>query len=132
MTVDALAALRSELRQLLQEHAVRHGTFILASGMESRYFFDGKRVTLSPRGARLTGQLVFELLRNGGQNGLIKISGPEKVLSVLKKRVSQIAVDVEYLSEEEGIEVTVEAQHTTIRSAFAPWADLIASLGEPG
>jgi len=71
------------------------------------------------------------LLRNGGQNGLIKISGPEKVLNLLKKRVSQIAVDVEYVSEEEGIEVTVEAQNTTIRSAFAPWADLIASLGEP-
>jgi hypothetical protein len=71
------------------------------------------------------------LLRNGGQTGLMKIRGPEKILSVLKKRVSQIAVDVEYVSEEEGIEVTVEAQHTTIRSAFAPWADLIASLGEP-
>ena len=41
------------------------------------------------------------------------------------------AVDVEYVSEEEGVEVTVEAQHTTICSAFAPWADLVASLGEP-
>ena len=75
---------------------------------------------------------ITRLLRNGGQTGLMKISGPEKVLSVLKKRVSQIALDVEYVSEEEEIEVTVEAQHTTIRSALAPWADLIASLGEPG
>jgi hypothetical protein len=62
----------------------------------------------------------------------MKISGPEKILNLLKKRVSQIAVDVEYVSEEEGIEVTVEAQHTTIRSALAPWADLVASLGETG
>jgi hypothetical protein len=75
---------------------------------------------------------ITRLLRNGGQTGLMKISGPEKILNVLKKRVSQIAVDVEYVSEDEGIEVTVEAQHTTIRSAFAPWADLIASLDEPG
>ena len=75
---------------------------------------------------------VTRLLRNGGQTGLMKISGPEKILNILKKRVSQIAVDVEYVFEDEGIEVTVEAQHTTIRSAFTPWADLIASLGEPG
>jgi hypothetical protein len=75
---------------------------------------------------------ITRLLRNGGQTGLMKIRGPEKVLSVLKKRVSQIALDVEYVSEEEEIEVTVEAQQTTIRSALAPWADLIASLGEPG
>jgi hypothetical protein len=75
---------------------------------------------------------ITRLLRNGGQTGLMKISGPEKVLSLLKKRVSQIALDVEYVSEEAEIEVTVEAQHTTIRSALAPWADLIASLGEPG
>jgi hypothetical protein len=54
---------------------------------------------------------ITRLLRNGGQTGLMRISGPEKVLNVLRKRVSQ---------------------HTTIRSAFAPWADLIASFGEPG
>jgi hypothetical protein len=61
----------------------------------------------------------------------MRISGPERVLSVLRKRVSQIAVDIEYVSQE-GIEVTIEAQHTTIRSEFEPWAQLIASFSEPG
>ena len=61
----------------------------------------------------------------------MRISGPERVLNVLKKRVSQVAVDVEYVLED-GIEVTVEAQHTNIRSEFGPWADLIASFAEQG
>jgi hypothetical protein len=74
---------------------------------------------------------IARLVRNGGQTGLMRISGPERVLSVLRKRVSQIAVDVEYVSEE-GVEVTIEAQHTTIRSEFGHWIDLIASFSEPG
>jgi hypothetical protein len=74
---------------------------------------------------------IARLLRNGGKTGLMRISGPERVLSVLRKRVSQIAVDIEYVSQE-GIEVTIEAQHTTIRSEFEPWAQLIASFSEPG
>jgi hypothetical protein len=74
---------------------------------------------------------IARLLRNGGKTGLMRISGPERVLSVLRKRVSQIAVDIEYVSQA-GIEVTIEAQHTTIRSEFEPWAQLIASFSEPG
>jgi hypothetical protein len=74
---------------------------------------------------------IARFLRNGGKTGLMRISGPERVLSVLRKRVSQIAVDIEYVSQE-GIEVTIEAQHTTIRSEFEPWAQLIASFSEPG
>jgi hypothetical protein len=80
-------------------------------------------------------QIIDELvegvvrLRSGGQSGLMKIRGPERVLNALKKRVSQIAVDVEYVSDG-GIEVTIEAKHTNIRSEFEPWADLITSVGE--
>ena len=66
-------------------------------------------------------------LRGGGQTGLMRISGPERLLNVLKKRLSHLAVDVEYVPAD-GVEVTVEVQHTTIRSEFAPWADLIASF----
>jgi len=74
---------------------------------------------------------ITRLLRNGGHTGVMRISGPERLLSVLRKRVSQIAVDVEYVAEER-IEIVIEAQHTTIRSEFAPWADLVASFSEPG
>jgi len=74
---------------------------------------------------------IARLLRNGGHTGVMRISGPERLLNVLRKRVSQIAVDVEYVSEEK-VEIVIEAQHTTIRSEFAPWADLVASFSEPG
>ncbi len=60
---DDLAALREELRTLLAAHCFSFGDFVLASGQRSSYFYSGKLVTLSPRGAYLTGRLVFELLR---------------------------------------------------------------------
>ena len=68
-------------------------------------------------------------LRAGGQSALMRIRGPEPVLQALQKKLAGIAVDVEY-APEDSVEVTVEAQRTTIRSAFAPWAELIASLDE--
>src|SRR5689334_18904377 len=51
-----------ELGQLLRRYAIQHGDFVLASRMRSRYFFDGKKVTLSPRGAFLVGHLFLERL----------------------------------------------------------------------
>ncbi len=60
---DDLAALREELCALLAAHCFSFGDFVLASGQRSSYFYNGKLVTLAPRGAYLTGRLVFELLR---------------------------------------------------------------------
>ena len=48
-----------------------------------------------------------------------KIRGPEKLLDVLKEKISTMAVDVEYVAED-GIEITVEAQHTTISPRSLP------------
>ena len=82
-------------------------------------------------------QIVEELaaniakLRIAGRPSFMKIRGPEKLLNVLKEKISTMAVDVEYVAED-GIEITVEAQHTTIVSEIAPWAELIATLGERG
>lgn len=61
-----LDASRDELRELLAAHCFSFGDFVLASGQRSSYFYNGKLVTLSPRGAYLTGRLVFELLRGRG------------------------------------------------------------------
>ncbi len=58
--------LREELAALLQQHCFSYGDFVLASGRRSSYFYNGKLVTLSPRGAYLTGRLVFETLRGHG------------------------------------------------------------------
>jgi hypothetical protein len=66
-------------------------------------------------------------LRVGGSLGLIKIRGPERVLAALRERIAYLAVEVEYVADH-GVEVSIEADETTIRSQLQPWADLIASL----
>ncbi len=60
---------------------------------------------------------------------LLKISGPEAVLSVLHDRLSQHAVEVEY-SLDDGVDVTIEAQQTVIRSQLQAWLDLIDSTAD--
>ncbi len=85
----------------------------------------------------VTHQVVAELVENvaklrvAGRPALLRIRGPERLLNVLKEKISALAVDVEYVAAD-GVEITVEAQHTTIASEIAPWAKLIASLSEPG
>jgi hypothetical protein len=80
-------------------------------------------------------QVVDELcahvarLSAGGSPGLMKIRGPERLLAALRRRLSGVAVDVEFVAEE-GVEATIEAQRTVIRSTMQPWADLIASLDD--
>ena len=66
-------------------------------------------------------------LRVGGSPKLIRIRGPERILSALRERVAFLSVDVEYVVED-SVEVTIEAEDTTIRSALQPWSDLIDSL----
>jgi len=55
------------LRDLIQSVAItKRGPgepdFVLASGKHSRYYCDTRRVTLSPEGARLTGEALFALV----------------------------------------------------------------------
>lgn len=57
---------------------------------------------------------------------LLKIAGPEYVLNLLRDRLSKHPVQVEY-SLEEGVDVTIEAQQTIIRSQLQAWVDLIDS-----
>lgn len=62
-----LAALLDELRALIQEKSISRKLpgepdYVLASGKHSRYYCDTKKVTLSPAGALLTGEILFTLL----------------------------------------------------------------------
>ncbi len=81
----------------------------------------------------VSSQVVEELainiarLRGAGSPGLMKIRGPEALLNALKARVADLAIEVEYVVEE-GVEVTLEAQPTSISSQIAPWTELLASL----
>lgn len=60
---------REALCRLLFERAFRYSlepTFRLASGGLSRFYLNGKLVTLDPKGATLVGRLMFDRLRGTG------------------------------------------------------------------
>lgn len=67
------AADRETLRQLLLTRSFQFGEFTLSSGKKSSYYFDGKQVTLHPRGALLTARAVLEKLRG---TGVQAVGGP--------------------------------------------------------
>ena len=60
---------------------------------------------------------------------LLKITGPEALLSALRDKMSAYAVKVEYIASA-GADVTVEANQTIIQSQLQVWIDHIASIGE--
>jgi len=66
-----LAEARAEMLALIREVAYAEGDFTLASGKKSKYYIDGRRVTIHPRGAVLTGVLfldtIRDLLEEGGE-----------------------------------------------------------------
>jgi orotate phosphoribosyltransferase len=53
---------RGRLIALLKRDALRLGRFTLASGRESHYYVDGRKVTLSAEGAAVIGQGVLDVL----------------------------------------------------------------------
>jgi len=63
----------------------------------------------------------------GGSPGLVRIRGPERVLSLLRERIADLAAEVDYV-EDEGVEAVVEANATQIVTELRPWAELLASL----
>ncbi|HVS62059.1 MAG TPA: phosphoribosyltransferase family protein [Thermoanaerobaculia bacterium] len=53
----------AELLEILARQSIRKGDFVLASGARSHYYCDVRATALSPRGGRLCGKAVLELLR---------------------------------------------------------------------
>jgi hypothetical protein len=86
---------------------------------------------------RVAMQIVEELAENvarlsrAGALGLLKIRGPERLLSALKEKIEPLSVEVEYAAEE-GVEITVSAQTTEIRSELESWARRIEDIVENG
>jgi hypothetical protein len=60
---------------------------------------------------------------------VLKITGPEALLSVLRDRMSAQSVTVEYVAAE-GLDVTIEANQTIIKSQLQAWIDHIEAIGE--
>jgi orotate phosphoribosyltransferase len=58
--------IRARLLELFKSKSLLIGDFTLASGMKSRYYFDGKRTTLDPEGAYLSARLILEELKSHG------------------------------------------------------------------
>jgi hypothetical protein len=59
--------------------------------------------------------------------GLIKIRGPERVLTLLRQRIADLPIEVEYV-EDGRVETVVEANSTQIFAELRPWAELLASF----
>src|SRR5437899_4842085 len=61
-----MASARQELLRLLASKSFRLGQFKLSSGGTSDYYIDCRTTTLAAKGARLTGQVVLDEIRNRG------------------------------------------------------------------
>ena len=57
---------REQLRDLIAELAVVHGTVTLSSGAQADYYVDLRRVTLHHRAAPLVGHVMLDLLEDNG------------------------------------------------------------------
>lgn len=53
---------RNALIQLFHQRALKFGDFTLASGKKSKYYLDGKQITLHSKGLRLVSEGLLELL----------------------------------------------------------------------
>ena len=56
----------TELLGLMERYSFKRGEFVLASGKKSSFYYDGKAVTLSPRGHFLIGHIVFDAVQAAG------------------------------------------------------------------
>ena len=63
----------ARLKEIVEEKAVLRGAFTLASGQQSSYYFDGRRVTHDAEGIALIGTLVAEALEEAG---IAAVGGP--------------------------------------------------------
>lgn len=63
---DSSAADRPRLLQLLREHSVRRGDFVLASGARSSVYVDCRATTCHAEGQVLIGRLLGALLQESG------------------------------------------------------------------
>ena len=69
-----LSEIAAELLKLAKGRgALTFGDYVLSSGQHSSYYFDGRRLTLDPRGAYLTGRAFFGMLQGFD---VVAVGGP--------------------------------------------------------
>jgi orotate phosphoribosyltransferase len=69
------SSLKGELRAILTEKSVCHGTFTLASGAQSDFYVDAKLTTSDPRAALLVGRVGWELLKQTAKAQGVRVDG---------------------------------------------------------
>ncbi len=65
--------LKAKLFNLLNREALKRGEFVLSSGKVSKYYLDGRIITLTPEGAYLTASIILELIKDEGVDA---VGGP--------------------------------------------------------
>jgi hypothetical protein len=60
---------------------------------------------------------------------MLKITGPEALLNVLREKLASQSVSVEYVAGD-NLDVTIEANQTIIKSQLQAWIDHIETIGE--
>jgi orotate phosphoribosyltransferase len=71
MSVDTTTL--DTLRDLMQRRCFQYGDFTLTSGRKSKFYFNGKRVTLRPSGAKLVGEALVDVVLASGAGA---VGGP--------------------------------------------------------
>ncbi|MEX0786071.1 MAG: orotate phosphoribosyltransferase [Dehalococcoidia bacterium] len=61
------------LRDLMQRRCFQYGDFTLASGRKSKFYYNGKLVTLRPSGAKLIGEALVDVVLASGAEA---VGGP--------------------------------------------------------
>ncbi|OGO50208.1 MAG: orotate phosphoribosyltransferase [Chloroflexi bacterium RBG_16_68_14] len=61
------------LGELVRQRCLRYGDFTLASGGKSKYYYNGKRITLRPSGAWLIGEALVDVVLAAGAEA---VGGP--------------------------------------------------------
>ncbi len=61
------------LRDLMQKHCFQYGDFTLSSGGKSKFYYNGKLVTLRPSGAELIGEALIDVVLASGADA---VGGP--------------------------------------------------------
>ena len=62
-----------QLGELMRRYCIQHGDFTLASGRSSKYYYNGKRVTLRPSAAKLIGEALVDVALAAGAEA---VGGP--------------------------------------------------------
>jgi len=61
---NGIVDLKQKLLVLLKQEAFKKGEFVLSSGKTSKYYLDGRIVTLTPQGAYLVGSIILSLIKD--------------------------------------------------------------------